>query len=71
MFFGKFDIICYDFNIQIRIVHQNDEMLLAACQQLLDKSEEEVGQIALEKLVTHQNDVIRQMTVKVSGMNVF
>lgn len=39
------------FILQVKIQGQNQEMLYAACQQFLGKSQEEVRSVALETLV--------------------
>ncbi len=45
----------------------NDDMLLAACQQFMGKSETEVQQIAMETLEGHQRAIMGTMTVEVSN----
>ncbi|XP_054507017.2 flotillin-1-like [Agelaius phoeniceus] len=49
---------------QVKIQGQNKEMLAAACQMFLGKSESEVGQIALETLEGHQRAIMAHMTVE-------
>lgn len=44
---------------------QNKEMLLAACEQFLGKSEDEIRHIALETLEGHQRAIMGTMTVEV------
>ena len=41
-------------------------MLLAACEQFLGKTEEEIQQVALETLEGHQRAIMGSMTVEVS-----
>lgn len=52
---------------QVKIQGQNKEMLAAACQMFLGKSESEIAQIALETLEGHQRAIMAHMTVEVSG----
>ena len=40
-------------------------MLLAACEQFLGKSEEQIQQVALETLEGHQRAIMGSMTVEV------
>ena len=47
---GKSRIVNF-FILQVKIQGQNQEMLYAACQQFLGKSQEEVRSVALETLV--------------------
>ncbi|XP_020365484.2 flotillin-1, partial [Rhincodon typus] len=49
---------------QVKIQGQNKEMLAAACQMFLGKSETEIGQIALETLEGHQRAIMAHMTVE-------
>lgn len=49
---------------QVKIQGQNKEMLAAACQMFLGKSETEVTQIALETLEGHQRAIMAHMTVE-------
>lgn len=49
----------------MKIQGQNKEMLAAACQMFLGKSESEIGQIALETLEGHQRAIMAHMTVEV------
>lgn len=44
---------------------QNKEMLLAACEQFLGKTEDEIRHIALETLEGHQRAIMGTMTVEV------
>ncbi|ETE62209.1 Flotillin-1, partial [Ophiophagus hannah] len=48
----------------VKIQGQNKEMLAAACQMFLGKSEAEVAQIALETLEGHQRAIMAHMTVE-------
>ena len=50
---------------QVKIQGQNDEMLAAACQQFLGKSEEDVREIATETLEGHQRAIMGNITVEV------
>lgn len=50
---------------QVKIQGQNEEMLLAACEQFLGKSEEQITQVALETLEGHQRAIMGSMTVEV------
>ncbi|NWR63958.1 FLOT1 protein, partial [Bucorvus abyssinicus] len=52
---------------QVKIQGQNKEMLAAACQMFLGKSESEIAQIALETLEGHQRAIMAHMTVEVRG----
>lgn len=49
---------------QVKIQGQNEDMLQAACQQFLGKSEEHIRQIALETLEGHQRAIMGNMTVE-------
>ncbi|XP_076264984.1 flotillin-1 isoform X1 [Rhynchophorus ferrugineus] len=49
---------------QVKIQGQNEEMLLAACEQFLGKSEHEIEQIALVTLEGHQRAMMGSMTVE-------
>ncbi|XP_028575613.1 flotillin-1 isoform X1 [Podarcis muralis] len=49
---------------QVKIQGQNKEMLAAACQMFLGKSELEIAQIALETLEGHQRAIMAHMTVE-------
>lgn len=53
--------------VQVKIQGQNKEMLAAACQMFLGKSESEIAQIALETLEGHQRAIMAHMTVEVRG----
>lgn len=46
-------------------------MLLAACEQFLSKTEEQIQQVALETLEGHQRAIMGSMTVEVSNANSF
>ncbi|XP_014814356.1 PREDICTED: flotillin-1-like, partial [Calidris pugnax] len=48
----------------VKIQGQNKEMLAAACQMFLGKSESEIAQIALETLEGHQRAIMAHMTVE-------
>ncbi|XP_048848873.1 flotillin-1 isoform X3 [Brienomyrus brachyistius] len=49
---------------QMKIQGQNKEMLAAACQMFMGKSEGEIAQIALETLEGHQRAIIAHLTVE-------
>jgi len=49
---------------QVKIQGQNEEMLLAACEQFLGKNEDEITQVALETLEGHQRAIMGSMTVE-------
>uniref|UniRef100_A0A672MHJ7 Flotillin n=1 Tax=Sinocyclocheilus grahami TaxID=75366 RepID=A0A672MHJ7_SINGR len=49
---------------QVKIQGQNKEMLAAACQMFMGKSEGEIAQIALETLEGHQRAIIAHLTVE-------
>lgn len=51
--------------LQVKIQGQNKEMLAAACQMFLGKTEAEIAQIALETLEGHQRAIMAHMTVEV------
>jgi len=53
-------------DLQVKIQGQNIEMLQAACQQFLGKSEKEILRIAQETLEGHQRAIMGNMTVEVS-----
>ena len=44
-------------------------MLLAACEQFLSKTEEQIQQVALETLEGHQRAIMGSMTVEVSQIS--
>lgn len=50
---------------KVKIQGQNKEMLAAACQMFLGKTEIEISQIALETLEGHQRAIIAHLTVEV------
>merc|ERR1719297_68563 len=50
--------------LQVKIQGQNEEMLLAACEQFLSKTEEQIQQVALETLEGHQRAIMGSMTVE-------
>jgi len=49
---------------QVKVQGQNEEMLHAACQQFLGKSEQEIRKVALETLEGHQRAIMGTMTVE-------
>ncbi|KAL4658694.1 hypothetical protein GN956_G2220 [Arapaima gigas] len=49
---------------QVKIQGQNKEMLAAACQMFMGKSDGEIAQIALETLEGHQRAIIAHLTVE-------
>ncbi|XP_055373989.1 flotillin-1 isoform X3 [Condylostylus longicornis] len=49
---------------QVKIQGQNEDMLLTACEQFLDKSEAEIQHIALVTLEGHQRAIMGSMTVE-------
>lgn len=49
----------------MKIQGQNKQMLAAACQMFMGKSEAEISQIALETLEGHQRAIIAHLTVEV------
>lgn len=49
----------------MKIQGQNKQMLAAACQMFMGKSEGEIAQIALETLEGHQRAIIAHLTVEV------
>lgn len=49
----------------MKIQGQNKEMLAAACQMFLGKTEAEIAHIALETLEGHQRAIMAHMTVEV------
>lgn len=51
--------------MQMKIQGQNKQMLAAACQMFMGKSEPEIAQIALETLEGHQRAIIAHLTVEV------
>ncbi len=50
----------------MKIQGQNKQMLAAACQMFLGKSEGEIAHIALETLEGHQRAIIAHLTVEVN-----
>ena len=50
---------------QVKVQGQNEEMLLAACEQFLGKPEREIRRVALETLEGHQRAIMGSMTVEV------
>lgn len=51
--------------LQMKIQGQNKQMLAAACQMFMGKSEAEISHIALETLEGHQRAIIAHLTVEV------
>lgn len=51
--------------MKVKIQGQNEEMLQAACQQFLGKTENEIRKIAQETLEGHQRAIMGNMTVEV------
>lgn len=51
--------------LQMKIQGQNKQMLAAACQMFMGKSEAEIAHIALETLEGHQRAIIAHLTVEV------
>lgn len=49
---------------QVKVQGQNEEMLHAACQQFLGKSETQIKKIALETLEGHQRAIMGTMTIE-------
>ncbi|KAI9564488.1 hypothetical protein GHT06_008227 [Daphnia sinensis] len=49
---------------QVKVQGQNEEMLLAACEQFLGKAEQEIRRVALETLEGHQRAIMGSMTVE-------
>ncbi|XP_042873146.1 flotillin-1-like isoform X6 [Penaeus japonicus] len=49
---------------QVKVQGQYEEMLLAACEQFLGKSESEIQQVALETLEGHQRAIMGSMSVE-------
>merc|ERR1711863_244122 len=49
---------------QVKIQGQNEETLLAACEQFLGKTEDQIQQVALETLEGHQRAIMGSMTVE-------
>lgn len=49
----------------MKIQGQNKQMLAAACQMFMGKSEAEIAHIALETLEGHQRAIIAHLTVEV------
>lgn len=54
----------------MKIQGQNKQMLAAACQMFMGKSEGEIAQIALETLEGHQRAIIAHLTVEVGCFSV-
>lgn len=53
--------------LQMKIQGQNKQMLAAACQMFMGKSEGEIAHIALETLEGHQRAIIAHLTVEVNA----
>ena len=49
---------------QVKIQGQNEEMLMAACEQFLGKNESDIREIALHTLEGHQRAIMGTMTVE-------
>ncbi|KAL9875149.1 flotillin-1 isoform X2 [Glossina fuscipes] len=49
---------------QVKVEGQNEDMLLTACEQFLDKDEDEISHIALVTLEGHQRAIMGSMTVE-------
>lgn len=49
---------------QVKVQGQNQEMLLAACEQFLGKAEQEIRRVALETLEGHQRAIMGSMTIE-------
>lgn len=54
----------------MKIQGQNKQMLAAACQMFMGKSEGEIAHIALETLEGHQRAIIAHLTVEVGCFSV-
>jgi len=52
---------------QVKVQGQNEEMLLAACEQFLGKDSSQIRRVALETLEGHQRAIMGSMTVEVNG----
>lgn len=50
---------------QVKVQGQNEEMLLAACEQFLGKDSSQIRRVALETLEGHQRAIMGSMTVEV------
>lgn len=59
-------LTCVLSSVQMKIQGQNKQMLAAACQMFMGKSEGEIAQIALETLEGHQRAIIAHLTVEVN-----
>ena len=59
------NVITVVFLLQVKVEGQNKDMLHAACEQFLGKSEEEIKHVALETLEGHQRAIMGSMTVEV------
>lgn len=46
---------------KVKVQGQNEEMLLAACEQFLGKAEQEIRRVALETLEGHQRAIMGSM----------
>lgn len=58
------DLFLCNYSSQVKIQGQNEEMLLAACEQFLGKTEAEICHIALVTLEGHQRAIMGSMTVE-------
>ena len=54
---------------QVKVQGQNEEMLLAACEQFLGKDSSQIRRVALETLEGHQRAIMGSMTVEVFHCN--
>jgi len=54
---------------QVKVQGQNEEMLLAACEQFLGKDNSQIRRVALETLEGHQRAIMGSMTVEVFTYN--
>lgn len=64
-FFNQFTFIILLFS-QVKIQGQSQEMLAAACELFLGKSENEIRKVAQETLEGHQRAIMGNMTVEVT-----
>ncbi len=53
-------------DLKVKIQGQNEDMLLAACQQFMGKSENDIQHITMVTLEGHQRAIMGTMTVEVS-----
>jgi hypothetical protein len=64
------DVLTTKKGLQVKVQGQHEEMLLAACEQFLGKTEQEIHTIALETLEGHQRAIMGSMSVEVSQKNI-